>query len=791
MSEETRHVPSLRSHHTWLVDRAASGRVSLRDRRSRSWATLGWPVFGGLLLCLVFGLRLALIPDDFYVDRDDGVITMSHARNLVDYGFVGVNPSGERVEGFSAPVQFAVYGILYRVLRLDYSAYAAAQTWVATFLLGALLAMLVSFRRPGARFAALVATSLVLASRTSFLEWHASGLENAITHLLFAVTLFVMVRSLSSHTMPYRFIPVVALAGLSRVDGVFHLAPLLVSFGILWTMGADTDTGPMAHWRSRFVSASLFGLGVLGLVLAVHAVRWVYFGDWVPNTGYAQGISVGTYLKLLIAFDPQYWSFVTGISHQILLVHGGYAFLVLFPALCWASARRTALLLFVLVLTTSLAPFVFGKASLDPVRTTTHAALASSIGVGLVVGGLVSTARSGWRRRGHAWFAVAAVVLCVGLLIVSYTSPTPLCCPADGFEQVRVALDRIAVEEEIPRACVATPDLGALTWHKDFNAVDLGRLGSPILARLRRGPLLPHYLFDEAAPDLIECHGAWLTKHYAHSFEDPLFLDRYEYVAESPLASVRSSSTSGPTDQITGGPNVAGADEPGPLPSGVSELEDVDEGSQLSAGIWIRKAIRRGSPSPERKLIDAMATDVSLSRLEDELAVCADEQRDPTYVARTAYRFLPELLERTDLATIDHVFETHGASGFDLALLRGRSDGRAYEAALVSILEEFIRERTQSHPTPVAEEPYRVYWTDTELIWVRDDARDTDLEGRFLVRLEADAGTSTKEFDFRQIGYRFGSHAAIFLPLPRVRIHEIEVGQSGGASDWSRIARRD
>ena len=71
MSEETRHVPSLRSHHTRLVDRAASGRVILRDRRSRSWATLGWPVFGGLLLCLEFGLRLALSPDDYYVDRED------------------------------------------------------------------------------------------------------------------------------------------------------------------------------------------------------------------------------------------------------------------------------------------------------------------------------------------------------------------------------------------------------------------------------------------------------------------------------------------------------------------------------------------------------------------------------------------------------------------------------------------------------------------------------------------------------------------------------------------------
>jgi len=29
----------------------------------------------------------------------DGIVTFSHARNWIDYGFIGVSPSGERVEG--------------------------------------------------------------------------------------------------------------------------------------------------------------------------------------------------------------------------------------------------------------------------------------------------------------------------------------------------------------------------------------------------------------------------------------------------------------------------------------------------------------------------------------------------------------------------------------------------------------------------------------------------------------------------------------------------------------------
>ena len=35
------------------------------------------------------------------VAAKDGVITLSHARNLVDFGFIGHSPSGERVEGLA------------------------------------------------------------------------------------------------------------------------------------------------------------------------------------------------------------------------------------------------------------------------------------------------------------------------------------------------------------------------------------------------------------------------------------------------------------------------------------------------------------------------------------------------------------------------------------------------------------------------------------------------------------------------------------------------------------------
>ncbi len=46
-------------------------------------------LFGGLVFPWTFGRALSAVPPSNYATRDDAVITVSHARNLVDYGFIG------------------------------------------------------------------------------------------------------------------------------------------------------------------------------------------------------------------------------------------------------------------------------------------------------------------------------------------------------------------------------------------------------------------------------------------------------------------------------------------------------------------------------------------------------------------------------------------------------------------------------------------------------------------------------------------------------------------------------
>jgi len=76
-----------------------------------------YSILGGILFVVIFYYGYSSINPNWYEYRDDGVITMSHGKNWVDYGFIGVSPSGPKVEGYSALVEFFVYAFMSIVNR--------------------------------------------------------------------------------------------------------------------------------------------------------------------------------------------------------------------------------------------------------------------------------------------------------------------------------------------------------------------------------------------------------------------------------------------------------------------------------------------------------------------------------------------------------------------------------------------------------------------------------------------------------------------------------------------------
>src|ERR1700730_10832881 len=110
---------------------------------------IGLVLFGSAAFLCVFRYHLKSIPSANYENRDDALITLSHARNLVEFGFIGVSPSGERVEGFSAPAQFWIAAGAYRLTRFDYATFFRWQLTLGTLLLGACFAGLCLAVPPG------------------------------------------------------------------------------------------------------------------------------------------------------------------------------------------------------------------------------------------------------------------------------------------------------------------------------------------------------------------------------------------------------------------------------------------------------------------------------------------------------------------------------------------------------------------------------------------------------------------------------------------------------------------
>ena len=101
-------------------------------RVERRVIVAGLLVLGAIVFPAIFYPRLHRVPEVRYADRDDAVITLSHARNFVEYGFIGTSPSGERIEGFSAPLQFWIAAAAYAVRPFDYHAFFRWQTLLGT-----------------------------------------------------------------------------------------------------------------------------------------------------------------------------------------------------------------------------------------------------------------------------------------------------------------------------------------------------------------------------------------------------------------------------------------------------------------------------------------------------------------------------------------------------------------------------------------------------------------------------------------------------------------------------------
>ncbi len=534
--------------------------------------TVSSPVASGTVFASVLFARLWTVDEYFWVARDDAVITLSHARNLADFGTIGVSPGGDRVEGFSSPLQFGLAFVVESFSSTDPRMLSIVLMVPALVLAGLMVGVtLRHFARDfGLSVRASDTLAIVLAGAIAgavacswtATGWLGSGMENA--WLIAGGVTVVAAVSASTPSGSDRMLAALGLFGLSigRVEFAAFTPPLILATG--WALARSEPPGRRHRAVSVVVAAPLLGCVIL------HLARRVYFGEWLPNTAVVQGRSdgleqmFGWALILAIGFamvvalgladirlpEERARQFVSaGVSSFVVVGLAALVWLsasgrtaapvrdlVLFPPLLPILAVVGVLLrgsrilglrpwpynsVFASLLLVPMAQYVvMGPARLDSYRVLSIVVPFGVLWAAILVLRLRTVAPScPSTSRADTWPLTASAVVVVAMFAVgtvwsaSNDRPRYLNYAISGTDRVLAAADsvRIGELESIGLPLLANPDLGKVSFAKRAIMTDLGLLGDPLLTRVvvERNDLMPRFLAEVAHPDVVEVHGGF------------------------------------------------------------------------------------------------------------------------------------------------------------------------------------------------------------------------------------------------------------------------------------------
>lgn len=552
------------------------------QRRGAGSGALAAALAGLLSWLIAPGLRLFSVPVSWWRIRDDAVITLSHAQNLVSFGSIGVAP-GDRVEGFSSPLQFLLATIFFAVTHLSYSWFLDLQVLSCFALSGALAALTLRAaalklgadpRRAGWWGAGVsAAMAAAIASSWTTTGWLASGMESPLATTLGIAIAWMCARGIRTCRDAALVGTSLTLFGLVRIEFPLLVLPLAAAIAILIWLEAPADSR-----RKLLTIAASTPFVSWGLI---HGARWVYFGQPLPNTAAVQNKAVGPSQLLMLFGLLCVYAMGAGILLRAGTSRGGVA------ARAWLAASTAGLLVLVTYAVLHRRLLLAGddnEVAFKLLLGATFVALAwvqylvrraSPDGwlPDLVLAGLAYVPLSQFLVMGPARMeSVRVLSLIIPFLLLwlgtglvrlfALRDAPPLAVPAriaGGFvvgctlvavvvagladrardlpwiispldQLVLQASDAFGGENLSPGVLpiVANPDLGKVSFPKRAMIVDLGWLGDPLLTRVSsdRPDLEARYLDSVAKPDVVEAHELWSCR-YEGWLTSPAFLAQY------------------------------------------------------------------------------------------------------------------------------------------------------------------------------------------------------------------------------------------------------------------------
>ncbi len=250
----------------------------------------------------------------FWFLTDDAYIAFRYAANsLAGHGLVWNPPPFRPVEGYTSFLWVVLLRAVWRWAGIEPPAMANALSLgcgLATLALAGRWLWRLRLPEPLAqhRVALLALVWLGVITNRTFLAWLSSGLETALSNLLFTGWLYLALQSREARGRWWgpRLAAVAALAALTRPDGLLLAAATLAIVILARPPGARSPAGAWA--RAALAAWPL-------AALAIHLFwRRSYYGEWLPNTYAAKAIGVwpasgGRYLASF-AFEYGLWLWV-------------------------------------------------------------------------------------------------------------------------------------------------------------------------------------------------------------------------------------------------------------------------------------------------------------------------------------------------------------------------------------------------------------------------------------------------------------------------------------------------
>ncbi len=227
---------------------------------------------------------------------DDAMISMTYARNLAHGAGLVWNAGGPRVEGFSNPLWVAYMAFFHLFPIPEAKISLLIQISGLIFFLGSLLYVEKIARRlmPDNSVGVYLAV-LVTAFYYPFSVWNLLGTEVSLLLLVMTAAAWEATQVLDSGRFSRRLYILLGFATLVRID---MAVPFILIWG--WLLWFDVQN------RRRHLLWG--GASLLGFLGGQTLVRWLYYGQLLPNTyylkmtGYPAGLRIRRGFLVLLDF---------------------------------------------------------------------------------------------------------------------------------------------------------------------------------------------------------------------------------------------------------------------------------------------------------------------------------------------------------------------------------------------------------------------------------------------------------------------------------------------------------